>query len=44
MNEFTIGVGTSGSVLVSVDGGSSWPVLDREFGETRAVAVTPALA
>jgi photosystem II stability/assembly factor-like uncharacterized protein len=37
-------VSLNGQVLVSTDGGETWPLLDREFGETRAIVVTPALA
>jgi hypothetical protein len=31
----------NGQVLVTNNGGSSWDLLEREFGETRALAITP---
>ncbi|HEX4864836.1 MAG TPA: hypothetical protein VFV02_12230, partial [Acidimicrobiales bacterium] len=34
----------NGQVALSRDGGESWPLLEREFGEIRAVVVTPALS
>lgn len=37
-----VAVSIYGNVLVSEDGGKSFEKLGREFGETRAVAVTPA--
>jgi photosystem II stability/assembly factor-like uncharacterized protein len=39
-----VAVALNGQVLLSIDGGKSWPLLQREFGETRAVAVTPAIS
>jgi photosystem II stability/assembly factor-like uncharacterized protein len=32
----------NGQVLVTTDAGSNWNLLEREFGETRALAITPA--
>jgi photosystem II stability/assembly factor-like uncharacterized protein len=36
-----VGVALYGQIVTSVDGGQSFRVLDREFGETRAIAISP---
>lgn len=42
--EVFVGVSLYGQVVLSVDGGKSFDVLDRQFGETRSVALNPGSA